>query len=266
MFGAVRGRDIVGHAKKHIGQPTIVALDLRDCFPRTHDLKVFHAFRATFGCSPQIAGVFTKLATYQHRVPQGAPCSPYIAQLAMLDMVREIEAICVKRGLLLSIYVDDIVFSGRAAHYAIGEILEVLKRHGHRIRNRKKRIMHVYRGDEAVITGVKVDADGLAPPQDYQDRLIERFKRDALESSITAAEDRSIRGQVAYVARLNQEMGAVYESLKDVLPRIAGEGRRSTRIKTQPCRRAWEHEYTPPKSAGRPSRTARPTLRLVSAT
>ncbi len=69
MIGAVPGRSIKDNAALHLRQPMVVALDLRDCFPRISDREVYRVFNEVLGCSAVISALLTKLTTFQHRLP-----------------------------------------------------------------------------------------------------------------------------------------------------------------------------------------------------
>lgn len=131
MVGGIPGRSIRANAKIHEGQQRLVTLDLKNCFPRTTDLKVFEAYRKILKCSSEIASLLTKLTTFQKRLPQGAPTSSILANFTLLPMHDEICAIAKKFDLRCSIYVDDIAFSGVSAYEAIDEIIYAIQRHGH---------------------------------------------------------------------------------------------------------------------------------------
>ena len=87
MFGGLPGRDAIQNAQVHTGQPVVVILDIKDFFLKIHDKKmIFPVFNKIYQCPGKIAGILTKLTTFQHRLPQGAPTSSYLANLAILEM------------------------------------------------------------------------------------------------------------------------------------------------------------------------------------
>ena len=247
MFGSMPGRDVTGHAKWHIGQRVVVTLDLRDCFPRTHDKTVYDAFRLYFGCSPEIASVLTKLTTYQHRLPQGAPTSSFLAQLTLVEMMDRIQSICTERALALSSYIDDIAWSGAGAQLAIGDVVRVVVEYGHRIRSKKKHIMKT--DDERRITGLCVSGDRVTVPRSYVDAVADRIGALSQRLSLTSGERASVHGQIRYVQRYDETEGERLAALASgSLPQESSNGRDAHSVERRPCRHASRHEFRPTRS------------------
>ena len=155
MLGGVAGRSIRDYAAHHVQQPVLVTLDLQDCFPRIGDLKVYKVFREVLGCSTEIAGLLTKLTTFQHRLPQGAPTSPTLANLTLLRMHREIVELADGLGLICAFYLDDIALSGHRAGDAVNSVIKIIQKHGHSARRRKIRRMRS--GEAQKVTSVVVN-------------------------------------------------------------------------------------------------------------
>jgi RNA-directed DNA polymerase len=129
VTGGVRGRSVRDHAAPHVGQPALVTLDLRACFPRIDHHAINRVFRR-LGYSPTIAHVLTQLTTFQRSLPQGAPTSPALANLALLNLHVELQEIAQERGLVLTQYVDDIAMSGAGAQDAIEPVVQAIMRYG----------------------------------------------------------------------------------------------------------------------------------------
>jgi retron-type reverse transcriptase len=141
LIGGVKGKSTHDNARIHKKQPVVITIDLKDCFPRTRDKVVFSRLREVLGCSPHIAGILTKLTTFQHRVPQGAPTSNAVVNLALLPLHDEIKEIAESLNLRFSIYVDDITISGENAEVVIDEVVKAIQRHGYAVRNKKIKVM-----------------------------------------------------------------------------------------------------------------------------
>lgn len=139
--GFSRGRSVLGHARLHTGQDVVLRLDLRDFFASVPARRVFGIF-STLGYGPSVAHVLTGLSTntvpaamwrvisrtvepqlVQQRfwlgrqlatphLPQGAPTSPALANLAAFRLDRRLSGLAAATGLGYSRYADDLVFSG----------------------------------------------------------------------------------------------------------------------------------------------------------
>ena len=141
MTGGVRGRSTRDNARFHVGQPVLVTIDLRNCFGKIDDLKVFRVFRNTVGCSDEIAGVLTQLCTVRHRLPQGAPTSAALANLVLLPLHRKLLKLGDELGLACSFYIDDIAFSGDRAREVVEPACRLLTEAGHPVKSQKTAVM-----------------------------------------------------------------------------------------------------------------------------
>jgi len=151
IFGGIPERSIKDNMREHLAQPLLVTLDIKNCFPHIHDLHhVFPMFRR-LGFSSEVASLLTKLTTFQHRLPQGAPSSSIIANLVMEPVHDEIDKIARVYGLHWSMYVDDIAISGTRAREAIVPLIRVLQREGYSVSHRKIRLMS--RNERQALTG-----------------------------------------------------------------------------------------------------------------
>jgi hypothetical protein len=74
-----------------------------------------------------------KLTTLHHHLPQGAPTSSMLANLALLPIHDEIAAVATEFDLRWSFYVDDIALSGSRAREAITPVVDIIHRHGHSV-------------------------------------------------------------------------------------------------------------------------------------
>lgn len=138
------GRSAVTHAELHTGQAVVMRLDLKDFFASVPAGRVYRIW-STIGYSPSVAHVLTGLttntvpATVWERIagatppdavqarfrlgrqlatphlPQGAPTSPALANLAALGLDRRLAGLARASGLRYSRYADDLTFSGPAS-------------------------------------------------------------------------------------------------------------------------------------------------------
>ncbi|MGH2908799.1 MAG: reverse transcriptase family protein, partial [Solirubrobacteraceae bacterium] len=139
--GFTRGRSAITHATLHCGQQAVLALDLRDFFPSVPAGRVYGIFR-TLGYTPGVAHVLTGLCTNvvalmawdalaaggeasgarfhlgralaTPHLPQGAPTSPALANLAAFGLDRRLAGLAAGFELCYSRYADDLTLSGPA--------------------------------------------------------------------------------------------------------------------------------------------------------
>ena len=109
--GFKKGSSTLDNALPHIGANTILNLDLKDFFPSVTSKQVYNVFR-TIGYNSLISTVFANICTYDHRLPQGSPCSPLLANLTTWTLDLRIQGYVGKRGINYTRYADDLSFSG----------------------------------------------------------------------------------------------------------------------------------------------------------
>jgi len=114
VHGCVRGRSIVSNAEPHVNKPLVLTIDIKDFFGSIKPELVNRIFQEQFHCDEQSAEVLTKLTTYGNFLPQGAPTSPTIANIAALPVDLAIIEICEQNSMQYAYtrYVDDITISG----------------------------------------------------------------------------------------------------------------------------------------------------------
>lgn len=245
VVGGVKGRSTRDNARMHVGAPTLVTLDIKSCFPSVTDEDVFRVFRNTLNYSGEIAGLLTKLTTFQHRLPQGAPTSSVLANLVLLPLHKEVRKIAFVYGLQWSMYVDDIAFSGERARDAIIPTIEALKRAGHSVRAAKVKVMAA--SEQQRLTGIVVNRKASVGRARIQDIRTAILGLDARSGPIYDYEIARVRGQVSYVASVNAAQGSSLRRLADeLLPTATHEAARVPRGETRPCTRMARHRYRLP--------------------
>jgi hypothetical protein len=141
--GFVAGRSAVTHAELHTGQRAVLRIDLTDFFASVPAARIYRIWR-TLGYERAVAHALTGLTTnvvpvvvwqrvaeatsprqLQPRfhlgrqlatphLPQGAPTSPALANLAAFRLDRRLAGLAGASGLRYSRYADDLTFSGGA--------------------------------------------------------------------------------------------------------------------------------------------------------
>jgi len=168
VFGAVQHRTIIGNAQRHRGASLLVTLDIRQCFPSITNRHVYAVWSKVLGCSPAIAKLLTMLTTFERHLPQGAPTSPFLANLFIWSIDEEIRHRCIEKGIEYSTWIDDLAFSGTRAREMIQIAVTVLQRHGLQVSHKKIRIMGPR--TTKLLTGTRFGRSGVRAPKDICDR------------------------------------------------------------------------------------------------
>lgn len=167
--GFVRGRSIVTNAGEHIGKRQILAMDIKDFFPSIKEPQIIRIFR-DMGYSASAAARLADICCYAGELPQGAPTSPYLANLRCRGLDSRLEEIALKYGLSYTRYADDMTFSGdRELDFLIPLVEKELLQYGFVSNCVKTRIYK--EKDRKIVTGLLVKEDGLRIPKQFKRKL-----------------------------------------------------------------------------------------------
>jgi RNA-directed DNA polymerase len=254
--GFTRGRSVISHARAHAGRPVLLALDLRDFFASISAGRVYGTFR-TIGYTPAIAHVLTGLCTNAvpamvweivsrtagadarrdgsrfrlgrrlatPHLPQGAPTSPALANLAAFGLDRRLSGLARSLDLSYSRYADDLTFSGsarlRRGRRGIETLVaEIARDEGFAI-NVDKTALRT-RGSRQTVCGIVINEHPNVPRIEY-DRLRALLHNAARDGPAAHNRDRApdfeahVRGRIGWVTALNPARG---EKLQRMFERV----------------------------------------------
>lgn len=198
-----KGSRLTAAAEPHCGCRWLIKLDVKNFFESISEISAYRAFRR-LGYQPLVAFELSRLSTRlgsstilrrrkrwrkddftQHQViqaythgrmghlPQGAPTSPMLANLAMVALDEQLSALAARHGLTYTRYADDIALSTRRQDFnrdmaakLIGQVYALMGKHGLSPNSTKTRV--VPPGGRKVLLGLLVD--GEVP------RLTRKFK------------------------------------------------------------------------------------------
>jgi len=241
--GFVRGRSVVTHARLHSGQGAVLRLDLKDFFASIAGGRVYGIFH-TLGYAPAVAHALTGLCTntvplavWQQipsprssalvqphfwlgrqlatpHLPQGAPTSPALANLAAFRLDRRLTGLAASLGLRYSRYADDLTFSGRRLPRQSTQlralVAEIAREEGFRL-NRDKSSLRTPAARQSVC-GIVVNAHPNPTRAEYDQVkaiLHNTARHGPSGQNRTGAADLQahLRGRIAWIASLNPDRG-----------------------------------------------------------
>lgn len=140
--GFVKNRSIKSNALLHVNSNYIVCMDIHDFFPSININQVKNVFLKC-GYTNTVSQKLSELCTHNSILPQGAPTSPYLANvifeeidLAILDAIKS-------KDIVYSRYADDLVFSSSEnISYIVNDITNILQNYGFKVNSHKTRIMN----------------------------------------------------------------------------------------------------------------------------
>jgi RNA-directed DNA polymerase len=222
--GFVAGRSTVTNAAPHQRAAIVVKLDLKDFFPTVHYRRVLGLFQS-LGYSARVAGTLAGLTTYRPRLdagtvvwpgrlPQGAPTSPALANLACRRLDRRLARLAATYGATYTRYADDLTFSFPAVpDVRIGRFLwwvdGICQREGFLERPDKRRILRAKHQQR--VTGIVVNAGVHVPRADRKRfrAILHNCKKHGVASQAKGRDDFEayLAGYAAYVQMVEPALG-----------------------------------------------------------
>ncbi|MEZ4774839.1 MAG: reverse transcriptase family protein [Bacteroidia bacterium] len=172
MMGGIKKRDSVLNARPHMGKKDKLLTDMSNYYPSVKNKWVYHGLIA-YGFSPDIASILTKLTTFKGYVPQGAPTSSDVANIAFKNLIGDqLNEFCVENGITMTLYVDDITFSSQKDfEHLTPLLLKMITDAGLYYSQRKTGYT---RSKNVIITGVKTGNNQLNAPDDFVENKLKK--------------------------------------------------------------------------------------------
>ena len=159
----IRKRSIKDNARFHVNQKIVLTIDVKDFFPSLHIKKV-NAFFLKIGYSSPVAAILSNLCCLNGGLPQGAPTSPALSNILMLNIDKRISSFTKKQDIHYTRYADDMTFSGDfEPGMVIKFVRNVLKSMDLLINYKKLRTRRP--GQRQEVTGVVVNEKIQAPKE-----------------------------------------------------------------------------------------------------
>ncbi|MDR3640412.1 MAG: reverse transcriptase domain-containing protein [Humidesulfovibrio sp.] len=169
VHGFVRERTILTNANVHSRKKYVFNIDLKDFFHSIHFGRIVGLLTARpYTIDRKIAILIAKIACYNDRLPQGAPCSPVISNMVCAYLDRQLCDLAKTTGCYYTRYADDITFSTnrfafpneiaiKVGHaWGVGSVLEeTVNRNGFAINGKKTSLRS--RSDRQMVTGLIVN-------------------------------------------------------------------------------------------------------------
>jgi hypothetical protein len=117
VTGFVSKKGILENAKPHLNRVAIVKMDIKDFFPSITRKMIYNIFRKYNKFSYEYAYILSHLVTYEDALPQGAPTSPFLANICAKGIDYKINKLIEvinkrqKMNIAYTRYADDITIS-----------------------------------------------------------------------------------------------------------------------------------------------------------
>ncbi len=238
-FGFVRGRCCTQAAAGHAGEEVVLGFDLASFFPGIGFPRIYGIFR-TLGYPAAVARALTGICTAvtphaaladprlaardrltARHLPQGAPTSPALANLAALALDRRLAGLARSLDARYTRYADDLAFSGdrRIAPILLRAVPQIVVQEGFRMNHAKTR--HLGRAGRQTVTGLVVN-DHLNVPRDAYDRLKATLHRLSDPADPRRADPdflARLSGRIAWIEQVNPARALRLRLAFESLPR-----------------------------------------------
>jgi RNA-directed DNA polymerase len=155
------GASTVVNARRHARSRLIATVDLRDFFESTRAARVRRAF-VEQGWRDEALQALMRLCVFRNGLPQGAPTSPCLSNLANVRLDERLLRLAQRSGAIYTRYGDDLTFSwasGRMPGGFTGAVEDALGSAGYEVQTRKGwRVSPI--GDRPIVTGLVLAGDG----------------------------------------------------------------------------------------------------------
>ena len=214
-YGFSKNKSIIENAKIHLKGNYLLNLDIRNFFPSVHYTKIQKIF-LDIGLNQRLADILCNLTTYEYRLPQGAPTSPFLASVALSNLDYRLTKLAKSNYLTYTRYFDDITFSGSKRVILLErDIIQIIKEEGYIISILKRKIFT--KGEIKEVNGIllkngklslKNTDELLSYVEDISKYGLSRLKTDNPEK-----ERQSIIGKIAFLKQINPGKSYKAESL-----------------------------------------------------
>jgi RNA-directed DNA polymerase len=240
--GFRRGRSVRTFVDPHVGRATVWRVDLKDFFPSLRPSRI-HALFRTAGYPAPVCRVLTGLCTtslpadvrppapdvpvepYRSRhLPQGAPTSPALANLAAYRLDLRLNSWAAAAGMAYTRYADDLAFSGDLDRRFRAMVWQIILAEGFRPNAAKSRWMT--RAGRQHLGGVVVNVRPNVVRAEYDELkaiLTNCARHGPASQNRTGASDfrAHLIGRIAHVVSLNPGRLA---KLCDLIARVKWDG------------------------------------------
>ncbi len=168
LFSPRKGRSQRDNAARHVGQNQFLKVDVCKFYPSTSGEHIFRWAYHVAGLRSDVAGLLKHLVAIDDRMPFGSPVSPILISLVHRPMFDQVFAASARCGVLMSLWVDNLVLSGPSVPGALlREIRDIIRGNGFQT--------HDIRFQEAsrpvTITGVPIEDGRVVAPRSVHQRV-----------------------------------------------------------------------------------------------
>ena len=169
LHSGVKQRSYVTNAKMHVGRKQLYKIDISKFFPSVEESFISGFYVNSLHCAKDVAWFLQKICTHarcqekpfeERGLPTGSSISQIIAFYAYKPMFDELFKFSQENNIVMTVYVDDITFSGKNISEAFQHsVKKIIHSRGLVTKRTKERF---FRAEEnKVVTGVVIVGDDI---------------------------------------------------------------------------------------------------------
>ena len=219
LHGGVPGKSIFTHARGHMGHNMVATLDIHKFFPSTTRSHV-EPVLASIGFRSDALEDLLAMVLLNNELPQGAPTSSILANLAFASADIRFLRLARRRSLRYSRFVDDIAVSGNSLFPELrGTLIEFIIGAGYKVAPGK--IDFTPHSRRQIVTGLVVN-DKLRPTKEFISDLKHTIRLCIELGPHLVADDEGVSvkmlkarltGRVSHVAQADYQTGKRFRGL-----------------------------------------------------
>ena len=220
-------RNVVTNARKHIGRPHLLNVDLSDFFHAVSRERVYAIFaRKPFEFTRDLPDLLADLTTYQGRLPMGTPTSPVLSNFACREMDELLQHYAQDKGWAYTRYADDMSFSSHnpITRDQIDSVRTIIRTEGFEVNESKVKLFGP--NDDKIVTGLLLGEKeaGLAPGflphikeeiRQLQSALLVQNAQGELSTRWVEQQKRQVMGRLSFAGFVLKRGHPDYIALKD---------------------------------------------------
>ncbi|WLG64207.1 reverse transcriptase family protein [Pseudomonas sp. FP1762] len=120
-------KDYVSCAAKHCGAKSLLKVDVKNFFDNIHKDIVFNIFENFMKFDRETSALLAEICCFQSYVIRGALTSSYLASLCLYDVEGAVVERLMRKGLVYTRLVDDIIVSSKISNYDFSYSLDIVR-------------------------------------------------------------------------------------------------------------------------------------------
>jgi hypothetical protein len=216
LHSGVKRRSYVTNALMHRGNVPVLTMDISKFFPFVTKSSIFNALIYHFKIDRDVAGVLAEICTIDGHLPTGSRISLPLAYWCSTKMYEKLERYCQNKDIRMTVYVDDITFSGKAVNRLVGKhAANIIGEAGYKVNEKKTKFFNA--STPKLITGVIIKGEEVKVRNKHQKRIHELLEElpEARDDEHLETMQKELLGRLDAAGQLEQRFSSVARVMRD---------------------------------------------------